>query len=1156
MKVNLYRTLVCLLVFSVCLLRFQQTQARQVFPAPIQEHVTALPSTEAAVDAAPPSVVLSGNISYNGPWTLLLTFSEPVTGLTVGDLSVLNTTVSNLQTTDNIHYSMLLTPMSGSRKIDIYLPAGTVNNSSGDGNTVSNTISYYFDSQKPVVTAVDVPPGGAYQTLNVLNFDIRFSEVVHVTGMPVLPINIGGVTVNAEYSKGSGTNSLNFKYAVRSMDQDGDGIQSGTALNLNGGSIVNDAGIQAALILNNVGNTNGVFVNVNPTAVITTPVSQVNEPFFVTIIFSEAVTGFSSGAVTVTNGTASNLSTSDNIIYKMLITPVVDGAVTVVIPAGAAQNSKGAYNLPSTTLNCEYDATAPEITGVSVPVNGFYMAGSPLDFKIKFSEPVTVNPTPFPGRLRIIIGSSIVEAGYLGGSGTNELSFTYTVRPGDNDMDGIALGGALHLNGGEILDASGNKAGAALVNVPGTSGVFVNTMQPTVTLSTGAASLLNKPFTVTASFSEKITGLAATDFNCNNCSVSSLSTADNISYSMTVTPATDGAVSISLPAGAVVNIGNNANTASNTLSLMYDGTAPEVLMVAVPVNDYYKAGASLDFIVRFSEPVTVFPLDFPGYLNIVIGSSTVKAVYQRGVNDFREFLFSYTVQDGDIDMDGIAIQPQLVFNGGKILDDAGNEASGALTNIGNTDFVRVNTQRPSVVLTTTAMSPVKNAFTVTAVFSEAVTGLNAASFSAANCTLSALATSDNIAFNFTVTPITDGPVIIQLPADKAQNMAENGNRASNTLTLTADVTPPVITPGQYFTILQNSANGTEVGGIAVNETGLQNWTITSDPTNGGFSINSSGKILVGNTATLNNYVGQNIALLITVSDGNNTSAPTAVTVKVTGINKAPTLNPVPDAAVCIGSNIQQMQLTGASAGDPGQTYSITAAASQAWFDLLTVDANGVLKYQLKTNVQPGQALITVTIKDDGGTANGGVDQLQRSFKLTLNALPVISISSDKGTTVSKGQLVHLTASGASGYWWEDASGIISGKQSATLEIRPLANTTYKVAGKNAAGCSSHASLSIATIEDFKVDATNILTPNGDGKNDRWIVRNIDSYPDNEVKIFDRAGRLVYQRRNYHNEWDGTVNGQPLAEGVYYYFLTIGNSNKLYKGAITIIRDRY
>jgi gliding motility-associated-like protein len=166
----------------------------------------------------------------------------------------------------------------------------------------------------------------------------------------------------------------------------------------------------------------------------------------------------------------------------------------------------------------------------------------------------------------------------------------------------------------------------------------------------------------------------------------------------------------------------------------------------------------------------------------------------------------------------------------------------------------------------------------------------------------------------------------------------------------------------------------------------------------------------------------------------------------------------------------------------------------------------------------------------------------------------VTITSDKGATVSKGETLRLTAAGGATYQWADAAGIISERQNAALEVRPQANTTYEVTATNAAGCSATGTISIAVLNDFKVDATNILTPNGDGRNDRWVIRNLDSYPDNEVKIFDRAGRLVYQRRNYTNTWDGTVNGSPLAEGTYYYILTISGGAATAKGYITIVRD--
>lgn len=89
-----------------------------------------------------------------------------------------------------------------------------------------------------------------------------------------------------------------------------------------------------------------------------------------------------------------------------------------------------------------------------------------------------------------------------------------------------------------------------------------------------------------------------------------------------------------------------------------------------------------------------------------------------------------------------------------------------------------------------------------------------------------------------------------------------------------------------------------------------------------------------------------------------------------------------------------------------------------------------------------------------------------------------------------------------------------------------------------------------------IEATNLVTPNGDGKNDTWIVRNLPPHGNNEVKIIDRSGRVVYYKRNYQNDWNGrTSNGDLLAEGVYLYVIDFGAGLNPFKGTITLVRDR-
>jgi gliding motility-associated-like protein len=107
----------------------------------------------------------------------------------------------------------------------------------------------------------------------------------------------------------------------------------------------------------------------------------------------------------------------------------------------------------------------------------------------------------------------------------------------------------------------------------------------------------------------------------------------------------------------------------------------------------------------------------------------------------------------------------------------------------------------------------------------------------------------------------------------------------------------------------------------------------------------------------------------------------------------------------------------------------------------------------------------------------------------------------------------------------------------------------------AGGCSSSASITITVAEDIALlEGSNVLTPNGDGKNDKLIIKNIDLYPDNMLILFDRAGREIYTKKGYNNEWDGTYQGQPVAEGTYYYIIYLGVRLGQVKGYVSVVRD--
>jgi gliding motility-associated-like protein len=89
-------------------------------------------------------------------------------------------------------------------------------------------------------------------------------------------------------------------------------------------------------------------------------------------------------------------------------------------------------------------------------------------------------------------------------------------------------------------------------------------------------------------------------------------------------------------------------------------------------------------------------------------------------------------------------------------------------------------------------------------------------------------------------------------------------------------------------------------------------------------------------------------------------------------------------------------------------------------------------------------------------------------------------------------------------------------------------------------------------EEFKI--YDGFSPNGDKKNDTWIIKNIQQYPLAKVKVFNRWGNEVFESETgYPKPWDGTFNGDPVPLGAYYYIIDLGSSLTPKSGSVTIVR---
>jgi gliding motility-associated-like protein len=113
---------------------------------------------------------------------------------------------------------------------------------------------------------------------------------------------------------------------------------------------------------------------------------------------------------------------------------------------------------------------------------------------------------------------------------------------------------------------------------------------------------------------------------------------------------------------------------------------------------------------------------------------------------------------------------------------------------------------------------------------------------------------------------------------------------------------------------------------------------------------------------------------------------------------------------------------------------------------------------------------------------------------------------------------------------------------------------YSVTVTDILGCTGEGTVTIPHSLSACVNPVNTFTPNGDAYNDRWVIDNMDLYPDAEVQIFNKWGNLLFKSNGIYNAWDGVVNGVKLPSEVYYYIINLNyQDRKPLTGNITIIR---
>ncbi|HSN61388.1 MAG TPA: gliding motility-associated C-terminal domain-containing protein, partial [Ferruginibacter sp.] len=201
---------------------------------------------------------------------------------------------------------------------------------------------------------------------------------------------------------------------------------------------------------------------------------------------------------------------------------------------------------------------------------------------------------------------------------------------------------------------------------------------------------------------------------------------------------------------------------------------------------------------------------------------------------------------------------------------------------------------------------------------------------------------------------------------------------------------------------------------------------------------------------------------------------------------------------------------------------------------------------------PSNTLFTVVIRDN-------VCNLQQTLSTTVRTdltPPVINAtkSNDIDCVFPASQ---LNVSGADTYSWSPATGL-SGTTVSNPLAQPVISTQYTVAGVNAfTKCTSTDTITVIVKAPAAPAAyiPNTFTPNGDGTNDCFRVRDFGTVKIVDIIIYNRYGNLVFKTKKPTECWDGTYKGQPADVGNYVYYIKVLNDcgEEVQKGNLLLLR---
>jgi gliding motility-associated-like protein len=231
----------------------------------------------------------------------------------------------------------------------------------------------------------------------------------------------------------------------------------------------------------------------------------------------------------------------------------------------------------------------------------------------------------------------------------------------------------------------------------------------------------------------------------------------------------------------------------------------------------------------------------------------------------------------------------------------------------------------------------------------------------------------------------------------------------------------------------------------------------------------------------------------------------------------------------------------------GTAATLTAAQSQnvttfSWAPSTGIDAPD----QPTVTVTPAQTTTYTVTMGDGGC-------LMLTRQVTVTVLNKATASAGPNKHLMAGDSVKLNGS-VSGdsirYYWTPAAYLDNPNSLQPIASPPF-NTMYTLHAQSIYNCTEDTSNVFIRVYQ-KLSIPNTFTPNNDGINDTWDIKNLFTYPACTVTVFDRYGQQVFQSYGYAKPWDGKNQGKTIPQGTYYYLIDLNNGMPKISGWLLIV----